>query len=54
MIVDAKVPHLHKYTEIYRKLYPEAAQILVQCDPSFFWSSQNANVWIFEVCVFDL
>ncbi|KAF8323922.1 hypothetical protein DL93DRAFT_2049307, partial [Clavulina sp. PMI_390] len=37
--VDAKLAHVHKYTEGYHALYPSAHQILVLSNQSLWWST---------------
>ncbi|KII89700.1 hypothetical protein PLICRDRAFT_39840 [Plicaturopsis crispa FD-325 SS-3] len=41
--MGALLPHLNKYVEAYRKLYPQATCILVQSRPSFFLFSDRIN-----------
>ncbi|KXN82982.1 Transmembrane protein 53-B [Leucoagaricus sp. SymC.cos] len=36
--MGAQLPHLHKYTSMYREKYPNTAIILVRAEPSFFWT----------------
>lgn len=36
--MGAKLHHLQKYTSVYRKQYSNTTIILVQSEPSFFWS----------------
>ncbi|KAJ3571989.1 hypothetical protein NP233_g3397 [Leucocoprinus birnbaumii] len=38
--MGARLPHLHKYTSVYREMYPNTTILLVQSEPSFFWSTE--------------
>ena len=42
--VGAQLRHLHTYTRVYAKLFPDATQILIRCNPSAFWTSLRAAV----------
>ncbi|KAG1737159.1 uncharacterized protein EDB91DRAFT_1138953 [Suillus paluster] len=35
--MGAQLGHLQNYTHAYTKLYPNASQIVVQCNPDMFW-----------------
>ncbi|KAG2075471.1 hypothetical protein BDR04DRAFT_1167236, partial [Suillus decipiens] len=35
----AQLKHLRNYTHTYTKLYPNASQIVVRCNPSMLWST---------------
>ncbi|KAG2075472.1 hypothetical protein BDR04DRAFT_1005754, partial [Suillus decipiens] len=37
--LGAQLRHLKSYTRAYTKLYPNAAQIVVRCNPDTFWST---------------
>ncbi|KAF9223324.1 hypothetical protein BS17DRAFT_781692 [Gyrodon lividus] len=41
--MGALTRHLKNYTRPYAELYPNATQILVKCDPSFVWTSEEAK-----------
>jgi len=45
--VSAQLPHLHKYTQKYSELYPDATQVLVRCEVSYFFMTpgQKASPW---------
>ncbi|KAG6884575.1 hypothetical protein C0993_009906 [Termitomyces sp. T159_Od127] len=38
--MGAKLSHLMKYTTVHRELYPDAVNIVIQCEPSFFISRE--------------
>ncbi|KAJ7666281.1 hypothetical protein B0H17DRAFT_1090070 [Mycena rosella] len=40
--MSAKLGHLHKYTEVYQEMYPQATLILVRSELSFFLTSTSA------------
>ena len=46
-VVSAQLPHLHKYTQKYSELYPDATQVLVRCEVSYFFMTpgQKASPW---------
>lgn len=54
LLVGAKLLHLHKYTAVYDERYPEATKILIQCEPSFFWSRESTRVGCALVHVFHV
>ncbi|KAF9238547.1 hypothetical protein BU15DRAFT_75238 [Melanogaster broomeanus] len=41
--LGAQARHLQNYTRPYAKLYPNAAQILVKCSPSFIYTSERGK-----------
>ncbi|KAJ7470786.1 hypothetical protein FB451DRAFT_1135118 [Mycena latifolia] len=41
--MSAKLPHLRKYFDVYREIYPHATLILVRSHLSFFWTSFEAR-----------
>ncbi|KAG1778998.1 hypothetical protein EV702DRAFT_966944, partial [Suillus placidus] len=41
--MGAQLGYLRSYTHAYTKLYPNASQILVQCNPDVFWSTINTT-----------
>ncbi|TFY72470.1 hypothetical protein EVG20_g569 [Dentipellis fragilis] len=41
--MSAQLPHLLKYTREYERLYPHATQIVVRCEPSFFFKGKTAQ-----------
>ncbi|KAK0192650.1 hypothetical protein F5146DRAFT_1136476 [Armillaria mellea] len=41
--MGAQLRHIQKYTKAYEQLYPGATQILIQNQPSFFWSTENSR-----------
>ncbi|KAF8151001.1 hypothetical protein B0H34DRAFT_801896 [Crassisporium funariophilum] len=41
--MGAQLPHLQKYSKSYDQIYPEAAKIVIRCEPSFFWSSKSSK-----------
>ena len=43
-IVDAQMSHLLKYTKIYDELYPTATKVMIRCESSMFWHSEEKNV----------
>lgn len=38
------MPHLLKYTKVYDEIYPSSTQVLIRCEPSFFWTSESTVV----------
>ncbi|KAJ3976081.1 hypothetical protein EV361DRAFT_367889 [Lentinula raphanica] len=42
--MGAKLSHILKYTNVYREMYPDAMQIIVQSRPQFFWSSDRTRM----------
>ncbi|KAJ3851501.1 hypothetical protein EV368DRAFT_83458 [Lentinula lateritia] len=42
--MGAKLPHILKYTKVYKDMYPNATQIIVQSEPHFFWSSKRTRM----------
>ncbi|KAJ7116583.1 hypothetical protein C8R44DRAFT_854944 [Mycena epipterygia] len=45
--MSAKLAHLHKYTEMYREIYPHATLVLVRSHISFLYMSTSAVASIF-------
>ena len=43
IVVGASLRLLYNYTRNYALMYPNATQLLVRCDMSFFWSSAEAT-----------
>ncbi|KDQ59158.1 hypothetical protein JAAARDRAFT_175911 [Jaapia argillacea MUCL 33604] len=41
--MGAQLPHLHKYSQAYSKLYPDATQVLVRCERSVFSRTEVAK-----------
>ncbi|KIY50751.1 hypothetical protein FISHEDRAFT_37901 [Fistulina hepatica ATCC 64428] len=41
--MGSSMNHLHKYTRVYETLYPNAAQLLITCDKSIFWTDERRN-----------
>ncbi|KAG2355728.1 hypothetical protein BDR07DRAFT_1302387, partial [Suillus spraguei] len=41
--MGAHLRHLQNYTHVYTKLYPNASQIVVRCNPEVFWTTTGAR-----------
>jgi len=41
--MGAQPRHLQNYTRAYTELYPNASQIVVQCNPNIFWSTAGSR-----------
>ncbi|KAG2064923.1 hypothetical protein BDR04DRAFT_1109353 [Suillus decipiens] len=41
--MGAQLKHLQNYTHVYTKLYPNASQIVVRCDPEVFWTTTGTR-----------
>ncbi|KAG1736528.1 hypothetical protein EDB19DRAFT_1896032 [Suillus lakei] len=41
--MGAQLRHLQNYTHAYTKLYPNASQILVRCNPDVFWTTTGTR-----------
>ncbi|TRM67077.1 hypothetical protein BD626DRAFT_484692 [Schizophyllum amplum] len=39
--MGAKLPHLHKYSNVYRSWYPNATILLIQSEPVFFFTPRS-------------
>ncbi|KAG0701231.1 hypothetical protein DFH29DRAFT_577235 [Suillus ampliporus] len=39
--MGAQLKHLQNYTQVYTKLYPNASQIVVRCNPDIFWTTTS-------------
>jgi len=52
--MSAQLPHLHKYTQYYSDVYPQATQILVRIPAAFFLNTEKTNESLLAPAVEEL